>query len=97
MEYLKGVGNLALAGGCAFGLLFLQWNQVIIAVWAVVIVWVCAVAIALNGLLDLKTYFDNAHDPAHAIYISLATILVAPVMGGTLGVVILAVIAGWLP
>lgn len=96
-EYLKAAGNLALAGGCDFGILFLQSNQVAVPLWTVVVVWFCAAVNFLNGLLDLKVYFDNARDARSAFLRSFATVLLAPIVGAVLGALILAVISGWIP
>jgi hypothetical protein len=96
-QYLKAAGHMALAGGCGFGILFLQSNEVAIPLWAAVIIWFSAAVMFLHGLFELKDYFDNAQDARSAFLTSIATVVLAPAFGGILGTLILAAIRGWIP
>jgi hypothetical protein len=96
-QYLKAAGNMALAGGCGFGLMFLQSNKLAIPLWATMIIWFSAAVIFLNGLLELKDYFGNAQDARSAFLTSIAAVFLAPAFGGILGTLILAAIRGWIP
>ena len=88
---------MALAGGCGFGLLFLQSNKLAIPLWVTAIIGFSAAVIFLNGLFELKDYLENAQDARSAILTSIATVFLAPAIGGILSTLILAAIRGWIP
>ena len=101
-EYRNGALEVALAGGCLAGLLYLQSGGVKIPLWAVVTLYACIAVNALNGCRMLKEYFDEAIydptiEPQSVFKITIATVLVAPGVGAALGILSLGLIRGWIP